>query len=102
MSKEILQNWILFAKSDLDAAKRLFYSKQPTQWTYLLTLYHCQQAIEKMDFLAATSSIESSNDKRHLRNAVDLEEFSDKIFETDGKIGLVVGRELKKILAIIY
>jgi len=52
-----------------------------------------EKAIEKIDFLAATSSIESNNDKRHLRNAVDLEEFSDKIFETDGKIGLVFGRE---------
>ena len=48
MSKQILKNWILFAKSDLDAAKRLFDSSKPTQWTYLLTLYHCQQAIEKI------------------------------------------------------
>jgi len=52
-----------------------------------------EDAIKKMDFLAATSSIESSNDKRHLRNAVELDDFSDKIFETEGKIGLVFGRE---------
>ncbi len=52
-----------------------------------------EKAVEKMDFLVATSSIESSNDKRHLRNAVELDEFSNKIFETEGKIGLIFGRE---------
>lgn len=45
--KLILQKWILFAQSDLDAAKRLFHSPKPTQWTYLLTLWHCHQTIEK-------------------------------------------------------
>ena len=45
--KEILKNWLLFAKSDLDAANRLFNSPRPTQWTYLLTLWHCHQVIEK-------------------------------------------------------
>jgi len=52
-----------------------------------------EEAIKDMDYLVATSSIESQNDKRHLRNAVVLEEFSEKIFEIDGKIGLVFGRE---------
>jgi TrmH family RNA methyltransferase len=50
-------------------------------------------AIKKIDFLVATSSIESKNDKKHLRNAVILEEFSEKIFEIDGNIGLIFGRE---------
>jgi len=45
--KEILKKWILFAKSDLDAARRLFQSPKPTQWTYLLVLWHCHQTIEK-------------------------------------------------------
>jgi HEPN domain-containing protein len=31
----------------LDAAKRLFHSPRPTQWTFLLVLWHCHQAIEK-------------------------------------------------------
>ena len=52
-----------------------------------------EEASKKMDYLVATSSIESQNDKRHLRNAVVLEDFSEKIFEIDGKIGLVFGRE---------
>ncbi|UCB59573.1 MAG: RNA methyltransferase [Thermoplasmatales archaeon] len=51
------------------------------------------EAIKKIDFLVATSSIESKNDKKHLRNAVILEEFSEKIFEIDGNIGLIFGRE---------
>lgn len=48
MTKQILKTWMLFAKSDLDAAKRLFNSPRPNRWTYLLTLWHCHQAIEKM------------------------------------------------------
>ncbi len=45
--KEILKKWILFAEADLDAARRLFHSPKPTQWTYLLILWHCHQVIEK-------------------------------------------------------
>jgi tRNA/rRNA methyltransferase len=50
-------------------------------------------AVENLDFLVATSSIEASSDKRHLRNPVLLEEFSEKIFDGKGKVGLVFGRE---------
>ncbi len=50
-------------------------------------------AIKDLDYLAATSSIESKTDKRHLRNPVLLEDFSEKVFEVKGKIGLVFGRE---------
>ena len=46
--KEILKKWTLYARSDLDAAKRLFNSPHPTNWTYLLVLWHCHQTIEKM------------------------------------------------------
>jgi len=49
--------------------------------------------IKNLDYLVATSSIESKNDKRHLRNSVLLEEFTSKIYKLDGKIGLVFGRE---------
>lgn len=52
-----------------------------------------EDAFKNLDYLVATSSIESQNDKRHLRNAISLEEFAEKIFEIDGKIGLVFGRE---------
>ena len=51
------------------------------------------QAVEDIDYLVATSSIESQNDKRHLRNAVSLEELSEKLFDIDGRVGIVFGRE---------
>ncbi len=51
------------------------------------------KAIKDVDYLIATSSIESKNDKRHLRNAVLLENLTDKILEIDGKVGFVFGRE---------
>jgi len=51
------------------------------------------KAIADLDFLIATSAIESKNDKRHLRNAVSIENFTENIFKVKGKIGLVFGRE---------
>ena len=50
-------------------------------------------AIKDLDYLIATSSIESLNDKRHLRNSVVINELVDKLREIDGKVGLVFGRE---------
>jgi tRNA/rRNA methyltransferase len=56
--------------------------------------FNCfEDATKNLDFLVATSSIESKTDKRHLRNPVLLEEFSEKINDVNGKIGLVFGRE---------
>lgn len=52
-----------------------------------------KKSIKDMDYLIATSSIESLNDKKHLRNATEVEELSDKIMNLEGKIGLVFGRE---------
>lgn len=46
--KPIIKKWIEFAYSDLDAAKRLFVSHKPNNWTFLLVLWHCHQTIEKM------------------------------------------------------
>lgn len=47
-NKQLLKQWILYAQSDLDAAQKLYAAKKPTQWTYLLVLWHCQQTIEKI------------------------------------------------------
>jgi TrmH family RNA methyltransferase len=51
------------------------------------------KAINKIDFLVATSSIESKKDKKHLRNSIILEKFCESVNEIEGKIGLVFGRE---------
>jgi len=52
-----------------------------------------QEAVQGLDYLVATSSIESKTEKRHLRNAVLLDEFSEKTLEVSGTIGLIFGRE---------
>lgn len=51
------------------------------------------EAKQNLDFLVATSSIQSKTDKKHLRLPLNLFDFSNKIFETNGKVGLVFGRE---------
>jgi len=50
-------------------------------------------ALSGLDYCVATSAVESSNEKRHLRNAVSLEDFTGKSGEGKGKIGLIFGRE---------
>jgi len=51
------------------------------------------EAIKNLDYLVATSSIQSLSDKKHLRNPVLLKDFSDKVYNLDGKVGIVFGRE---------
>jgi TrmH family RNA methyltransferase len=52
-----------------------------------------EDAVKNLDYLVATSSIESKTDKRHLRNPLLLEDFAEKVPEVEGKVGLVFGRE---------
>ena len=52
-----------------------------------------EEVVKNIDYLIATSSIESKNDRKHLRNPYLIENLSEKIFEIEGKIGLVFGRE---------
>jgi tRNA/rRNA methyltransferase len=52
-----------------------------------------EDSVHDLDYLVATSSVESKTDKKHLRNPVLLEDFSEKVFETEGTVGLVFGRE---------
>jgi len=51
------------------------------------------EALRRVDYMVGTSSIESKNDKRHLRNAIALREFSSKAYEIEGTIGIAFGRE---------
>lgn len=52
-----------------------------------------KEAVDNIDYLVATSSIDSKTDKKHLRKPIDLEEFTNKINEIEGRIGLIFGRE---------
>jgi TrmH family RNA methyltransferase len=51
------------------------------------------EAIKNLDYIIATSSIDSKNIKKHLRNSIFLKKASEKIFEINGKVGIVFGRE---------
>ena len=51
------------------------------------------EIVEKVDFMAGTSSIESRDDRKHLRKAMDARQFSQQIKKMDGKIGIAFGRE---------
>ncbi|MEM4257651.1 MAG: RNA methyltransferase [Candidatus Thermoplasmatota archaeon] len=51
------------------------------------------EACKDIDYLVATSSIETTSEKRHLRQPFILDEFAKKIFDVEGRIGLVFGRE---------
>ena len=50
-------------------------------------------AVKSLDYIVATSSVDTVSEKKHLRNPILLEEFSRKIFEVKGQIGLIFGRE---------
>jgi len=52
-----------------------------------------ENAIESIDFLVATSSKETISEKKHLRNPLYLHEFSERIQEAEGTVGLLFGRE---------
>jgi len=52
-----------------------------------------EEVTNSLDYLVATSSIETKSDKKHLRNPVFLQDFASHIFEIEGKVGLVFGRE---------
>jgi len=52
-----------------------------------------KESVKNLDFLVATSSIENKTDKKHLRSPIFLEDFSKKIYDVEGKIGIVFGRE---------
>ncbi|HDM66932.1 MAG TPA: RNA methyltransferase [Thermoplasmatales archaeon] len=52
-----------------------------------------EEATKNMDLLVATSAISTYSEKNYLRNPIYLPEFSEKIYEIQGKIGLVFGRE---------
>ena len=52
-----------------------------------------KKAISSIDFLVATSSKETISEKKHLRNHLYLHEFSKKIQDTKGTVGLLFGRE---------
>ncbi len=57
-------------------------------------IFSCfSDACQDIDYLVATSSIETTSEKRHLREPFFLDDFAKKIGDVEGRIGLVFGRE---------
>ena len=52
-----------------------------------------KEANEMVDYMVGTTSIESRNDRHHLRKAVLAKEFASKIHKMNGRIGICFGRE---------
>lgn len=52
-----------------------------------------EDAIKDLDLLVATSSIDTVSEKKHLRNPVFLNDFAKQIYDVDGRVGLLFGRE---------
>lgn len=78
-------------KIDDECYTRAMHAKKILDNTKIFSTF--KDAVKNLDYLVATSSIESQNDKKHLRNAFTLEELTEKIFEIEGEVGLVFGRE---------
>jgi TrmH family RNA methyltransferase len=76
---------------DDDAYKRALHARE-----ILVGAQHYDtfaSALEGLDFIAATTGITNTNDKRHLRNPLTPEELVDRIIPLEGRVGLVFGRE---------
>ncbi|MEA2054779.1 MAG: RNA methyltransferase [Candidatus Thermoplasmatota archaeon] len=51
------------------------------------------EALKHVDYMVGTSSIDSKNEKHHLRNALPLKEFSSEVYRMEGAVGIAFGRE---------
>ena len=56
-------------------------------------LSHFDEAAVKMDYMVGTTSIESRNDKHHLRKAFLAKDVATDIYKISGNIGIAFGRE---------
>ncbi|PKK86136.1 MAG: tRNA (cytosine(32)/uridine(32)-2'-O)-methyltransferase TrmJ [Thermoplasmata archaeon HGW-Thermoplasmata-1] len=52
-----------------------------------------KEAADRVDYLVATSARTSVNEKHHIRNPVPVREFAEKIYDLNGRVGIVFGRE---------
>lgn len=51
------------------------------------------EVLEKVDYMVGTTSIESRDDKHHLRKTFLARDFAKEIYKIDGKVGVAFGRE---------
>ncbi|MBU4189921.1 MAG: RNA methyltransferase [Candidatus Thermoplasmatota archaeon] len=74
-----------------EAYKRAMHAKDVLENAEMVNTF--EEGIQGLDYVAGTSGIVNLNEKKHIRNPLTLKEFAEKIYEIDGKIGLVFGRE---------
>jgi len=58
-----------------------------------LILSSFEELVDSIDYLVGTTSIESRNDRHHLRKAMMVKDFAREIYKMDGRIGIAFGRE---------
>ncbi len=51
------------------------------------------EALEKVDYMVGTTSIESRDDKHHLRKVFLARDFAKEIYKMEGRVGIAFGRE---------
>ena len=52
-----------------------------------------EEAAKQVAYLAGTSAIETASEKRHLRRALSLQTFGERVAAIEGRVGLAFGRE---------
>jgi len=58
-----------------------------------LILSSFEELVDSIDYLVGTTSIESRNDRHHLRKVMMVKDFAREIYKMDGRIGIAFGRE---------
>ena len=86
--------WLVSPKFSLDSEECIKYAMHAYDIIQKAKIFESfEEVVEKVDFMAGTSSIESRDDRRHLRKAMDVKEFSREARKLDGTIGIAFGRE---------
>jgi len=88
------QLWLISPKFSLDDEDCIKYAMHAYDIIEKAEIFDSfDEVVEKVDFMAGTSSIESRDDRRHLRKTMDVREFGNEVRKMKGKIGIAFGRE---------
>ena len=77
--------------SDEECRQRAVHAQEILDQARVVDSFH--KGITGSDFVVGTSSISSSSDRRHLRKALSLRDFGQRVYDIEGTVSLVFGRE---------
>ena len=80
-----------FSLDDDECRKYAMHAQDLLENAIILSSF--EDAMKKVDYMVGTTSIESRNDKHHLRKAMLAEDFAEEIYRLDGRVGIAFGRE---------